>query len=234
VSFAIAGSACRLFGASRQLVGRVWCNARGYAWSGAVDVPISTLAAGATTRLERLGHVLAGEFGLLGLVGVDLVVDRAGVIHVIEVNPRPTASMELVERTTGESVMATHLAAWGFAAAGPRQPSTRSAAWAKAVVFAERNVVIDAAVDGALAERSARWSADDGWPALADLPAPGTTIDAGRPALTVFAAAWHATGALRRLKHRAAAIRAILRSAPVSRPSAGAWRQPHPPRGSTA
>lgn len=234
VAFAMLRGGPRLFAASRQLVGRHWCGAGGHAWCGAVDVPIAALTADLRARLDGLGSALADHFGLVGLVGVDLVRDVAGGLHVIEVNPRPTASLELAERSTAESVAAAHLAACGVApprAAGPRPPR-RLRAWAKAVVFAERTVTWDEPLAAALAALAARWADADGWPPLADLPSPGTTIAAGGPALTVFAAAGAATAALRALRGRVAEVRAALRGGGVSPPADGARRPPPP--GSTA
>ncbi|MFM9059954.1 MAG: hypothetical protein ACKOSQ_12670, partial [Planctomycetaceae bacterium] len=63
----------------------------------------------------------------------------------------------------------------------------------------------------ALATLADRWADADGWPPLADLPTPGTTIAAGGPALTVFAAADTATAARRALRGRAAEVRAAMR-----------------------
>lgn len=215
-AFAIDAHRARLVGSSRQLVGRRWCGARGYAWCGAVDVPLAALAARMRVGLERLGGMLSDEFGLVGLVGADMIVDAADTIHVVEINPRPTASAELVERATGESMVATHLAACGVAPpplpAGVG-PQPLAGWWAKAVVFAARAVVVDDSLAAALADHAARWSdIDRGWPALADLPVAGSAIATGRPVLTAFAAGRDAAAALRTLHGRVSAVRRILRA----------------------
>ncbi|MFM7108001.1 MAG: ATP-grasp domain-containing protein [Planctomycetaceae bacterium] len=235
-AFAMDRSAARLFSASRQLVGRGWCGARGFAWCGAVDVPVAALPASLRSRLDRLGEVLADRFGLVGLVGVDLVVDAGGEAHVIEVNPRPTASLELAERATGESVAATHLAACGVPSpvVAGATPPRRPPAWAKAVVFAERTTSFHEHLAETLANLAGGWVRDDaGWPPLADLPKPGDEVAAGGPALTVFAAAGDAAAALAALRARTATVRMALRRAAVSPPSASA-RRGCPPPGSTA
>lgn len=233
-AFAVDRSGTRLFATSRQLVGRPWCGARGFAWCGAVDVPLATLPPPLRRGLDRLGAMLADRFGLAGLVGVDLVVDPAGAFHVIEVNPRPTASLELAERATGASVVATHVAACGLAPAPRDEPPRSPPVWAKAVVFADTTATCDERLRAALAGLARGWAgADAGWPPLADLPAQGAEIAAGGPALTVFAAAGSAAAAMRALRHRTAAVRAALRQAALSPPS-GAARPPCPPPGSTA
>lgn len=223
-AFAIDGRGARLVGASRPLVGRRWCGTRGFAWCGAVDVPLAALDTPLRARFERLGAVLAGEFGLVGLVGADAVVDAAQALHVLEINPRPTASVELVERATGESMAAAHLAACGVSVPGVPAPGSalRAAWWAKAVVFTGRGVTIDEPRADALAGLADRWAdADGGWPPLADLPAAGETIAAGRPVLTVFAAGGDASAALRAVRGRAGTVRAILRAG-VSPPGGAA------------
>lgn len=229
-AFAIGATGARLFGAARQLLGRRWCGVSGFAWCGAVDVPAGALPAPLRQACDRLGGLLADGFGLVGLVGVDLVVDRRGGVHVIEVNPRPTASMELVERATGTSAAAMHVAACGLAVPSPCPASAPAGgSWAKAVVFAERTLVFDPEGCAALASLAAPWSDHDrGWPALADLPATGTTIEAGRPVLTVFAAAHDTSGALGSLGGRVAAVRATLRD-PRFTPPGVAGARPRPP-----
>lgn len=235
-AYALGGDRPRLFGASRQLIGRRWCGARGFAWCGSVDVPIAAIPTRLRPQLDRLGDMLAGDFGLVGLVGVDFVVDHAGTAHVIEVNPRPTASMELVERATGESLISTHLTACGFPVPVPAaEPACRPAAWAKAVVFAERTLVMDGHASATIETAARCWTADDdGWPALADLPVIGSGIEPGRPTLTVFAAGRSAGMALETLRRRMATIRSILRDESVSRPSGAGEPPPPPPGGSTA
>lgn len=233
-TFVMDRSGARLYATSRQLVGRTWCGARGFAWCGAVDLPGAAVAASIRRRLDRLGETLADAFGLVGLVGVDLVGAAGGDPHVIEVNPRPTASLELVERATGESMAATHLAACGRSSPRPAdvpRPRDRRS-WAKAVVFAERPVAMDAGLTAALETLAAGWAREDGWPPLADLPSSDAIVAAGGPALTVFAAERDPAGALAILRRRVRAVRMALRGA-VSPPS-GAEPRPRPPPGSTA
>ena len=55
----------------------------------------------------RLGNILAEQFELMGLFGVDFVLEGERVWS-LEVNPRYTASVEIVERFTGVSAIAKH------------------------------------------------------------------------------------------------------------------------------
>ena len=153
--------------------------------------------------------------------GADAVVDAAGVVWVVEVNPRPCASMELIERATGESIAAAHLAACG---AGPAPTPTASAGpprWAKAVLYAPHAITIDAAWLARVAAWQGLWSAA-GHAAIADIPAAGRTIPAAAPVCTLFAAADTAAAAADQLHARATAV-----SASISRPGGAAW----PPAG---
>jgi len=215
VGFAASAAGARLLGVSRQLVGRAWCRAAAFAYCGSVALPPETLPRGVRDQLERLGRLLAGEFGLRGLIGVDVVVDRRCRLHVIEVNPRPTASLELYERATGESLARAHLAACGIACpAGDRPAETaRPGSWAKAVLFAERAIACDPRPLAALDGLAAAWTEADGWPALADIPGPGGGIARGAPIVTIFAHAATAGAALRGLRRRTAAVRAVLAGA---------------------
>jgi predicted ATP-grasp superfamily ATP-dependent carboligase len=217
-SFCFSAEATRLLGVSRQLIGEPWCHAGPFAWCGAVALH----AAGGRTEtdpliasLERLGSVLAERFRPVGLVGVDLVVDAGESITVIEVNPRPTASMELFERSGAGSMAGSHLAACGYAPPSGiaiEQPLPRPAwNWATAVLFASQPTPVSQPMIERLTRETSPWSqADCGWPALADIPRPGQTIAAGAPVVTIFAAAPTTDDALNRLRDRVARIDALL------------------------
>jgi predicted ATP-grasp superfamily ATP-dependent carboligase len=184
-SYLVAAGGGRLIGASRQLLGRRWCHAQPFAFCGCIDIDPESLPAGIRDQLRRLGGLLAVPFGLAGLVGVDLVIDDGGRVHVIEVNPRPTASMELIERATGMSLAAAHLAACGFPGSAPGPTRPRRGTWSKAILFAVCDLVIDD--DTVRAIRAAGGTPHEGWPPVADLPAPPQTIPAGAPVCTFFA-----------------------------------------------
>ena len=221
-SYCFAEGSARLLGVSRQLIGEPWCHAGMFAWCGAVTLH----AAGGRTEtdpliasLERLGSVLAERFQPVGLVGVDLVVDAGGSITVIEVNPRPTASMELFERSGAGSIAGSHLAACGFPSPSDiplEQPrSWPTSTWAKAVLFAAQATPVSQPLIDALSRETNPWTqADGGWPALADIPRPGQIIAAGAPAVTIFAVAPTAEDALATLRDRVAHIDALLTATP--------------------
>jgi len=215
-TFVLGVGGPRCVGVARQLVGAAWCRAAPFAWCGAVAAP-ARLAPAFAAAVARLGPPLATGSGGAGLVGVDLIVDDAGRVHVIEVNPRPTASMELFERTGELAVAADHLAACGIASPVFRPPAAPTdAVWSKAVLFARPGTRIDAPTIEALRRESRAWTdADGGWPALADVPRPGQSLPGGAPVLTAFARGPAPAESLAALRSRIAVVDALLRPDPA-------------------
>jgi uncharacterized protein len=215
----------RLFAASRQFTGLAWCGAGRFAYCGSLDVALDDVPDSLRRQFERAARAIAADFGLVGLFGIDMVVDPRGRVHVIEVNPRPTASMELCERATGIPLAATHLAACGFPSPtrGSVVTTVRDGAWSKAVVFATQRVRSVAPPAASVAAITAAWTEADGAAALADLPRGGVELPAGGPIVTVFAHGDTPARSLATLRTRVAAIRRLYAAA-VSRPFAGAPR----------
>jgi uncharacterized protein len=207
-AYCITAGRGQLVGVSRQLVGRNWCQARPFHYCGSVDLDPAAIPPDLLGQLERFGALLAERFGLAGFVGVDLVVDRGGRLWVIEVNPRPTASLELVERATGLSIATGQLAACGLGPPAAAQ-RPRAGAWSKAVVFAAHDIVADQTLPAVLA--AAAGGPQAGWPLLADIPRPPQMIPAGRPVCTLFAHGPSPRAALGRLRGRARAVTTALR-----------------------
>src|SRR5215213_3758283 len=103
------------------------------------SAPVFTAQTALLSRATALASAVAQEFGLRGLNGVDFVA-RQGVPIPIEVNPRYTASMELVERATGISLFALHAdSCAGRLAAAPAMPTR---VYGKAIVYARRDTVV--------------------------------------------------------------------------------------------
>ena len=215
-SYVVAAAGCRLVGASRQLIGLPWCYGRPFAYCGSIDEPLDGVPIGIRRQFAAFEPALAA-CGLRGVIGVDAIVDASAAVWVIEVNPRPCASMELIERATGASIAATHLAACAGDATKPAASQATSLRWAKAVLYAPRELAVDSAWLDRIAAWQRDWSAGTGQPAIADIPAPLRTVPAGGPVCTLFAAAATPALAVDQLRERAAAV-----LAPVSRPVGGA------------
>jgi predicted ATP-grasp superfamily ATP-dependent carboligase len=220
-AYCLSQGKATLLGLTRQLIGEPWCHASRFAWCGAVTLWPSDASPDydrLAAQLQRFGDVLADRFHAVGLVGVDLMADESGRLTVLEVNPRPTASMELFERSGVCSIAASHLSACGFPAsarqqqpAGPTEPAT---IWAKAVLFAEQATPIaKPLIDALILEASAWTDADGGWPALADIPRPRQNLAARGPAVTLYASGRTADEAIAALRGRVARIDALLTAA---------------------
>ncbi len=197
VVFAADGQRAVTLGLSRQLVGDRGFGARGFRYCG------SLLSTRSTPLFERepelfaaacaLADAVADEFGVVGLNGLDFIA-RDGVPFPIEVNPRWSASMELVERATGACLFDLHLrACHGRLPARPSRPASKRVL-GKAVVFATRTVTMGDT--GPWLDR----------PALADIPRPGERIARGRPICTVLAEGASGQACHRRLLSEAGRI----------------------------
>lgn len=193
-----AGKA-ELLGATRQLVGVPWLHADGFRYCGNVG-PLA-LPASLEHNLRELGQVLVRVFSLRGLIGVDFIL-KDEVPWPIEINPRYTASVEVLERATGETFLIRHRQAFDTSTSPPSRGMSVPAAsaanpagpprvHAKAILFAK--VPLSFPTDIALDN-------------CADIPHPGTAIAKGQPILTLFAAAGDAATCLEILREKAQAL----------------------------
>jgi len=136
-----------------------------------------------------LGHLLARECGLRGLFGVDGIL-RDGVFWPVEINPRYTASVEVLEYATGLSALAWHASAFN---SSNQPPSVAPAASGqdrlvgKAILFARDDLSFPA--DGPWQAQLRSPTPLHELPAFADIPAADERIEAGRPIVTFFARA---------------------------------------------
>jgi predicted ATP-grasp superfamily ATP-dependent carboligase len=131
---------------------------------------------------KRIGSCLAREFNLAGLFGVDAVLS-GGVVRPVEVNPRYTASVEILERGTAANFVQFHVDACRDGALPDDARVGVSECCGKAILFARRDVTIPAELTAA-AVAANRATA---WPVYADIPQAGLPIRAGRPVMTVLA-----------------------------------------------
>lgn len=196
----VAGVACSavfaggtLLGVTRQLVGELWTGARPFQYCGSIaPCPLPPAAA---EDLKTLGEVLTTEFGLVGLFGVDFILDGQQ-LWIIEVNPRYTAAVEVAERAQRISAIDWHVENHS-AFQIPTSPAVDSRTYhGKAILFAKGEVTITSEfVNWALTQ-----------PDLADIPQPGSVVSSGQPALTLLAAAESDSLILAALKRRSAQL----------------------------
>ncbi len=198
----------RLLGISRAFRCRTAANATGWNYAGSVTVPPPDWV----REVVAFAELLACQHRLFGAVGIDCIRESSGQTVVLEVNPRPTSSMELVERTDGVSIASSHLKAFGIDSpkAGAIIPHSHLPVAGKAILYAEKPVVMDSEVVKTLARLAERWSPDEGLPAIADLPPQGCKIKTGSPLLTIFADGDTTESVERLLEHRLKELRTAL------------------------
>jgi uncharacterized protein len=192
------GRSAVVLGVSEQLIGHRGFGARGYAWCGNVVPPRlgqaqqGALAAGARAICAHL----ARAFELRGLFGVDLVWDGE-CAWVVEVNPRPTGSLECVEAAHDVGVFTAHLEGCAGRLPATAPAPTPRRATGKAILFATEDV---------------RVGDTRGWPArgIRDVPHPREAIGAGHPICTLVSVQDSPEAVLADLEARADALRAEL------------------------
>ena len=159
---------CRLLGVTRQLVGLPEFHAGEFSYCGSIG-PME-LNDTENEQWCRIGEVLAGEFELKGLFGVD-AIKRQNSIYPVEVNPRYTASVEVLELALGCHAVKYHYDAGNNQALTVEERTPRHKV-GKAILFAPEDLVFT--------------GCDQGGFTIADIPAPGTAIQQGQPVLTVL------------------------------------------------
>jgi len=171
-TFIANGRDVHVLGFNLQSVRRF--GARPYVFCGAVGpVPLADELA---SRVTDIARALTVEFGLRGLCSLDFMRD-GDTLGVLEVNPRPPASMSLYRWPRGTpGVMQAHLRACLHG----ELPSTTLPAQDPEgieIVFARQPIALDAAAADRLAA----------WPGLRDLPTAGQRFDTGDPVCTLTA-----------------------------------------------
>jgi predicted ATP-grasp superfamily ATP-dependent carboligase len=189
------GQHAALLGITRQLVGEAWLAAPQWQYCGTMGpLPIAERL---EQQIQRIGQTLTQVFRLRGLFGVDLIL-AGEKAWTIEVNPRYTAAVEVLERATGVIALACHVEACrnarlpiptvprgteeNAAAKATEKSTPASTIVGKAILFANQATRITVA-------QFDRWQTMTGCghdPSLADIPLPGTLIEPGCPVLTAL------------------------------------------------
>jgi predicted ATP-grasp superfamily ATP-dependent carboligase len=146
------------------------------------------IAPGMAERLSQKACRLAAALSLTGLNSADFIVD-GNDFWVLEINPRPGATLDIFE-SDGGSLFSLHLAACDgdLIAEAPHLDGAK----ASAILYAERDIIAPARFE---------------WPDwCADRPNPGVTIKAGEPLCTVHAGAETATQARTLINERLALV----------------------------
>ena len=174
VFVAVAGRGVVL-GTSRQLIGESAFGVSGFRYCG--NILNIAVTKESTAAAVALVDAVTDAFPLIGVGAIDFIAKDDG-LHPVEVNPRWSASMELVERARGISLFGLHADACARGVL-PQfdlgQSPAPGDAHGKAIVFAREDIVVGD-IRG--------WLED---PSVRDIPREGDHIATGQPICTVFA-----------------------------------------------
>jgi predicted ATP-grasp superfamily ATP-dependent carboligase len=223
IVFVAAGGASVPLGLTRQLVGDPAFGATGFRYCGSIIAPVSFRAkrgiavlpvesvvipsearngdrpgsgGGLLDSAASLASRFARELDLVGVNCIDFIAHGDTALP-IEINPRWSASMELVERAYGINVFAAHAAACtsgDLPAFDLRTTAARAPTLGKAILFARHDVTCG----------DTRAWLDDA--TIRDVPHPGEQIRAGRPVCTIFASGRDEPSCYATLTEKAAAV----------------------------
>lgn len=192
-------------GATRQLLGSDFGLARPFLYAGSAGPLV--LSESCVAALEQLGNLLAERFELVGLFNVDFVLADQKT-WVMEVNPRYSASVEVLERASGTALVGLHAAACVSGELPQQRLAFADRLWGKAVVYADGDGVVPEELD----VLHQQWSEDDGETAMADIPRVHDPLLAGQPVVTVFARGGMIEAVRRKLAERVTGVRRLLQN----------------------
>jgi predicted ATP-grasp superfamily ATP-dependent carboligase len=172
-----------VLGLTSQLNGRSELGVDGYNWCGnMLPLPLATDKKKTLLReIEPLVNDLTDHFELKGVGGIDFILAEDGDGYLspflLEVNPRYTGSMELIEWAYGLNIYTLHRDACdGHLPDFTLLEQDEHGFYAKGIVFARQDVVI---------ENTENWLSSG----RRDIPFAGDRISQGHPVCTIFAQA---------------------------------------------
>lgn len=196
-AFVADGRQAVVLGLTEQLVGRRAFGASGFTYCGNLTPPplppdeLKSLLRQVRVIVSHLTHT----FGLRGLNGLDFIWQGERV-WTIEVNPRPSASLELFELVYGLRVFDAHVRS--FEGELPdfdlEKALTQAAAAGKAIVYAPTNIRLGDTV---------HWLSDG----IRDVPHSGEFIRRGQPVCTILTRANTPAACLHDLQARTAELK---------------------------
>jgi predicted ATP-grasp superfamily ATP-dependent carboligase len=179
-SFVANGDECVVLGITLQLIGEDEFGSRDFRYCGNI-LPLPEMLNPETGRiileqLYRLSKFVTQEYGLTGVNGIDFILsgDR---VHLTEINPRYSASMELIEQAYKLPVFHLHMRAvlHGELPAFNLEAKLKSSEFfGKAILFAERDSITPDTED-----RHAK--------GIRDVPTTGEMVRKSSPICTILA-----------------------------------------------
>ena len=190
------GETARLLGMCRQLHGESDAGASGFLHCGSIgpltleDLPEETF-----WLARSIGQQIAARAQLAGVFGIDFIASNDGrTLWCIELNPRWTASAEIIERARNWPLMSWHIQAAisefhggsTSVASLPIDAETRPAvadrvsSWGRLIVYSPCAVTITRELT------DLETIASDQQMEVADRPTTGTKIDPGHPLCTLI------------------------------------------------
>lgn len=179
--FCFTESGFELLGTSIQSSGTQSLHASDFLYSGNMG-PVNPCAS-ELKELQTIGKIISSNYRPRGLLGMDYILNDSRV-YPLEINPRYTASMEVLELALGQNFITKHMQAFGFKTICENPAHTEPSVIGKAIYYAPNDVTIP---------EEAPWVSIESNPQLfspfADIPRANFAIDKGSPVVTIFAKA---------------------------------------------
>jgi predicted ATP-grasp superfamily ATP-dependent carboligase len=196
VSFLGNGKEAQVLSVNEQLIGKEEFGARKFWYCG--NITPGFPGEHVDTCVEAMCTVMTHHFRLKGSCGIDFVVHPGGHPYLMEVNPRPQATLELLERVYGVNMVVLHENAFrGLLDVSSTRPGTPRT-WGKAIVYAEKDTVMP---------DTSEWL-DYSW--IKDIPHPSELILKSEPICTVIADGSDRDDCLEHLVHHSQAVKDLL------------------------
>ena len=179
--FCFTESGFELLGLSIQSSGTQSLHANDFLYSGNMG-PVKPCNS-ELKELQTIGKIISSNYRPRGLLGLDYILNDSKV-YPLEINPRYTASMEVLELALGQNFITKHLQAFGIKPIYENPAPSETTVIGKAIYYAPHDVLIP---------KEAPWLSIEANPWLfspfADIPKTRSAIRKGSPVVTIFAKA---------------------------------------------
>ena len=156
------------------------------------------------TELQTIGEIISNNYHPLGLLGMDYILNDSKV-YPLEINPRYTASMEILELALGQNFITKHMQAFGIKPIYENPAPSETALIGKAIYYAPHDVLIPKEAPWLSIEANPRFFSP-----FADIPKIGSAIQKGSPVVTIFAKADSLTEVKVQLKTRTSQLDSLF------------------------